>query len=178
MTFVPVVIVAIAAAFPPLRTPALVALSAGFAVAWRLRQPEAAAWAGTIPVAVSLGFGLIPHPPGATDGSTCASPVAPFATVRLVEAVERAGSDWQSDRRLALALERMGHVDWALDVLTRWSRRGPGEAHALRLFVDYGRLDLASERLFTTRNGSATMASARAMWHLAHDDAGRVVLAV
>lgn len=91
--------------------------------------------------------------------------------VRLVEAVERAGSEWESDRRLALTLERMGHVDWALDVMTPWSRRGPGEAHALRLFVDYGRLDLASERLFTTRNGSATMASARAMWHLAHDDA-------
>jgi membrane protease YdiL (CAAX protease family) len=87
MTFLPVAVVAIAAAVPPLRIPALVVLVVGFVVAWRLRRPEVAAWAGTIPVAVSLGFGLIPLPPSATDGSTCASPVAPFATVRLGEAV-------------------------------------------------------------------------------------------
>jgi membrane protease YdiL (CAAX protease family) len=92
MTFLPVVIVAIAAAFPPLRFPALVVLSTGFVVAWRLRRPDVAAWAGTIPVAVSLAFGLVPLPPSATDGSTCASPVAPFATIRLAEAVLALGA--------------------------------------------------------------------------------------
>jgi membrane protease YdiL (CAAX protease family) len=92
MTFVPVVILAIAAAFPPLRIPALVVLGAGFAVAWRGERREIAAWAGTLPVAVSLVFGLIPLPAEATDGSTCASPVAPFATVRFVEAVLALGA--------------------------------------------------------------------------------------
>jgi membrane protease YdiL (CAAX protease family) len=92
MTFLPVVIVAVAAAFPPVRVPALVLLSAGLLVTWRVRRPEVAAWAGTIPIAVSLAFGLIPLPASATDGSTCASPGAPFATVRLGEAVLALGA--------------------------------------------------------------------------------------
>lgn len=92
MTFVPVVVIAIGAVFPALRIAALVVLGAGFVVAWRLRRPEVAAWAGTIPVAVSLAFGLVALPPNATDGSTCASPVAPFATVRLGEAVLALGA--------------------------------------------------------------------------------------
>ena len=54
MTFLPIVVVAIAAAFPPLRVPALAVLTTGFAIAWRLRRPDVAAWAATIPVAVSL----------------------------------------------------------------------------------------------------------------------------
>ena len=91
-TLLPVVVLAVAAAFPAVRVPALALLVAGFFVAWRRRRPEAAAWAGTIPVAVSLTFGLIPLPPSATDGSTCASPVAPFATVRLGEAVLALGA--------------------------------------------------------------------------------------
>ena len=92
MTFLPVMIVALAAAVPYVRVPALIALVAGFVVVLRLRRPEAAAWGGTIPVAVSLAFGLIPLPPSATDGSTCASPTAPFATVRLAEAVLALGA--------------------------------------------------------------------------------------
>lgn len=92
MTFLPVVVVALAAAVPPLRIPALAVLTAGFVVAWRLQRPEVAAWAGTIPVAVSLAFGLIALPPSATDGSTCASPAAPFATVRLGEAALALGA--------------------------------------------------------------------------------------
>ena len=92
MTLLPVVVLGVAAAFPPLRVPLLVVLVAGFLVAWRVRRPEVAAWAGTIPVGVSLAFGLIPLPPSATDGSTCASPVAPFATVRLGEAVLALGA--------------------------------------------------------------------------------------
>jgi membrane protease YdiL (CAAX protease family) len=92
MTFVPVLILASAAAFPPLRLPALLVLVIGFVVALRRNRPEVAAWAATIPVAVSLGFGLIPLPPSATDGSTCASPIAPFATVRLGEAVLALGA--------------------------------------------------------------------------------------
>jgi uncharacterized protein len=91
-TLVPVVVLAIAAAIPAGRVPALAVLVAGFFVAWQRRRPEAAAWAGSIPVAVSLTFGLIPLPPNATDGSSCTSPVAPFATVRLGEAVLALGA--------------------------------------------------------------------------------------
>ena len=86
-TLVPVAVLAIAAAFPPARLPALAVFAGGFAVTWRNRRPEVGAWAGTIPVAVSLAWGLIPLPPDATDGTTCASPVAPFATFGLVDGV-------------------------------------------------------------------------------------------
>ena len=65
---------------------------AGFAVSWRIRRPEVAAWAGTIPVAVSLAWGLIPSSLDATDGTTCASPVAPCATFRLVDGVLALGA--------------------------------------------------------------------------------------
>jgi uncharacterized protein len=91
-TLVPLTVLAIAAAFPSTRLPALAVLVGGLAVSWRMRRPEVAAWAGTIPVAVSLAFGLIPLPSDATDGSTCASPVAPFATFRLVDGLLTLGA--------------------------------------------------------------------------------------
>ena len=84
-TLVPITVLAIAAGFPPARLLALAVLVVGFVVTRRIRRPEVAAWAGTIPVAVSLVWGLIPLPSDATDGTTCASPVAPFATFRLVD---------------------------------------------------------------------------------------------
>lgn len=86
LAFVPVVILAIAAAVPATRIALLVVLVGGFVVAWRLRRPEVAAWAATIAVAASLAWGLVPLPASATDGSTCASPLAPFATARVVDA--------------------------------------------------------------------------------------------
>lgn len=88
----PVGVLAVSAAFPGLRLPALAVLVVGFVVTWRIQRPELAAWAGTIPVAVSLTWGLIPLPPDATDGTTCASPLAPFATFRVVEAVLALGT--------------------------------------------------------------------------------------
>ena len=91
-TFVPVTVLAIAAAFPPARLPALAVLVGGLAVSWQIRRPELAAWAGTIPVAVSLAWGLIPLPPDATDGTTCASPGAPFATFRLIDGLLTLGA--------------------------------------------------------------------------------------
>lgn len=93
----------------------------------------------------------------------------PSRVYGVVTAIERAGSHWGSDLKLALTLERLGHVDWAEEVLEPWAGEGPGEAHSVRLLVDYGELNRASEKLFTTRDRSITMASARAIWHLAND---------
>lgn len=80
----PLALLGLAATIRPARLPVLVVLVAGF-VALR-RRDERLPWAGAIPVAVSLAWGLVPLPPEATDGTTCASPTAPFATFRLVEA--------------------------------------------------------------------------------------------
>jgi membrane protease YdiL (CAAX protease family) len=91
-TLVPVAVLAFAAAFPPARLLALAVLVGGLAVSWRIRRPEVAAWAGTIPVAVSLSWGLIPLPPDATDGTTCASPGGPFATFRLIDGLLTLGA--------------------------------------------------------------------------------------
>jgi membrane protease YdiL (CAAX protease family) len=79
----PLLLLGLAAAIRPARLPVLAILVVGFVVL--RRREERMPWAGAIPVAVSLAWGLVPSPPGATDGTTCASPTAPFATLRLVE---------------------------------------------------------------------------------------------
>jgi membrane protease YdiL (CAAX protease family) len=86
----PLLLLGLAAAIRPARLPVLVVLVVGFVVL-RGRQ-ERMPWAGAIPVAVSLAWGLVPLPPEAMDGTTCASPTAPFATFRLVEAVLALGA--------------------------------------------------------------------------------------
>jgi hypothetical protein len=84
---VPISLLAAAAIVPAARIPLLIALVVGFVVSWRLDRLVASAWAGAIPVAVSLAWGLSELPATATDGSTCTDPLAPFATYRLVDAV-------------------------------------------------------------------------------------------
>jgi hypothetical protein len=84
---VPIGLLAAAAVVPAARLPLLVVLVVGYVAAWRIDRPGASAWAGAIPVAVSLAWGLSELPVAATDGSTCTDPLAPFATYRLVDAV-------------------------------------------------------------------------------------------
>jgi len=77
---------ALAAAFPVLRLPVLVALVAGTAVAISRDALVRWTWAAGIPVAISLAWGLWPAPVAATDGSDCASLTSPVAVWRLAEA--------------------------------------------------------------------------------------------
>jgi membrane protease YdiL (CAAX protease family) len=83
---------AAAAAVRPIRLPILVLLVLGFLVARARDGRRAPAWAGALPVAVSLAWGLVGLPPGATDGSTCADPTGPFAKLRLAEGVLTLGT--------------------------------------------------------------------------------------
>ena len=86
--YVPLVLLALAAAVRAAAPLTLVGLTVGFLAIRALGRPvHAAAWAGAIPVAVSLSWSLVQLPPGATDGSTCSSPTAPFAVWRAIEAV-------------------------------------------------------------------------------------------
>jgi membrane protease YdiL (CAAX protease family) len=83
---VPLVLLGVAAAFRPARLPVLAILAGGFVASRTTGRGQPSSWAGSIPVAVSLAWGLMPLPPAATDGSTCTDPLAPFATWRVAEA--------------------------------------------------------------------------------------------
>lgn len=92
LDLLPLALLALGAAVHPLRIPVLLLLAVGYA-ATRGRNPRRApAWAGTLPVAVSLTWGLVSLPPSATDGSTCAEVLAPFATWRVAEAFVALGT--------------------------------------------------------------------------------------
>jgi membrane protease YdiL (CAAX protease family) len=88
----PLGLLGLAAAVRPLRLPILVVLVLGFLVARQHGSRRTPAWAGAVPVAISLAWGLIGLPPAATDGSTCARPTSPFATLRLAEGVLTLGA--------------------------------------------------------------------------------------
>jgi membrane protease YdiL (CAAX protease family) len=83
----PLALLTVGAAVGPLRPATLAILVAGFVIARSSDRRRAPAWAATLPVAVTLVWGLAPLPAHATDGSTCEAIDAPFATVRLGEAV-------------------------------------------------------------------------------------------
>jgi membrane protease YdiL (CAAX protease family) len=90
---VPLGLLALAAMARPGAPIVLVVLAMGFLVIQRRGSADvAAAWAAGIPVAVSLSWSLLALPPEATDGSTCASVMAPFATWRLAEAALALGT--------------------------------------------------------------------------------------
>lgn len=91
---VPLGLLVLAAAVPPLRILVLVVLVAGAGVAISRDAPVRWAWAGAVPVALSLFWGgliadtvagsvavLVPV------GSDCANPASPVATRRALEAV-------------------------------------------------------------------------------------------
>lgn len=86
-SLVPLALLALAAAIVPLRIPVLIALGAGVAIGITRDAPVRWAWAATIPVALSLAWGVLPAPNVATDGSDCANLGSPVATWRLAEAV-------------------------------------------------------------------------------------------
>ena len=83
---VPLGLLALAAAFPILRLPVLVALAAGTAVALDRDAVVRWTWAAGIPVAISLAWGVFPAPAAAANGSDCANLSSPVAIWRLAEA--------------------------------------------------------------------------------------------
>ena len=83
---VPLGLLALAAAIPILRLPVLVILVGGTAVAIGRDAPVSWTWAGALPVAASLAWGVLPVPIAAVDGSDCASALSPIALWRVAEA--------------------------------------------------------------------------------------------
>lgn len=86
-SLVPLALLALAAAFMPLRLPVLIALIAGTAVGIARGAPVRWTWAAAVPVAISLAWGFWPAPLAASDGSDCANPASPVAVWRVAEAV-------------------------------------------------------------------------------------------
>ena len=83
----PIVLVLLAAVVRETRLAVLVALVAGTLVAVHREAPVRWAWAGPVPVALSLCFGLIPPPSAEATGLDCSSIVSPPAVWRLLEAL-------------------------------------------------------------------------------------------
>ena len=86
-SIVPIGLLSIAAALPPLRLAALVVLAIGAAISVARDAPVRWTWAGAVPVAVSLFWGTFPAPLAATDLGDCANPASPVAVWRALEAV-------------------------------------------------------------------------------------------
>jgi membrane protease YdiL (CAAX protease family) len=89
---VPLALLAVAAWFPVARLPVLVLLGAGAAVAIHRAAPVRWAWAGALPVALSLAWGSLPIDLPVASTATCADPGAPLVVLRLVEAFVVLGS--------------------------------------------------------------------------------------
>ncbi len=83
----PIVLVLLAAGIRETRLAVVVALVAGTLVAIQRRAPVRWAWAGPVPVAASLAFGLIPPLNADPTGLDCASITSPPAIWRLLEAI-------------------------------------------------------------------------------------------
>jgi membrane protease YdiL (CAAX protease family) len=82
----PIGLVLLAAGIRETRLAVLVALVAGTLVAIRRDAPVRWAWAGPVPVALSLAFGLITPPIADPTGLDCTSITSPPAVWRLLEA--------------------------------------------------------------------------------------------
>ena len=91
-SIVPLGLLALAAIVPIARLPVLLVLIGGTAVAIARDAPVRWAWAGTVPIAVSLMWGALPAPVAAADGSDCADPTSPVAMWRVGEAALVLGS--------------------------------------------------------------------------------------
>jgi membrane protease YdiL (CAAX protease family) len=85
-SIVPLALLSVAAALPPLRLPLLVVLAVGAAVAVAREAPVRWTWAGAVPVAVSLFWGTLAAPLVSGLGD-CENPASPVATWRALEAV-------------------------------------------------------------------------------------------
>jgi membrane protease YdiL (CAAX protease family) len=86
-TLVPVAILILAAVVRETRPIALAGLLAGTAIAVRRDAPVRWSWAASVPVAVSLTWGLLPSPDRTAIAADCASPTSPIAMWRLAEAL-------------------------------------------------------------------------------------------
>ena len=86
-SIVPLGLLSLAAAVPPLRVPMLLVLAAGAAIAVARDAPVRWTWAGAVPVAVSLFWGTLGAPVAAPLLADCANPASPVATWRALEAV-------------------------------------------------------------------------------------------
>jgi membrane protease YdiL (CAAX protease family) len=84
---VPLGLLILAALSPELRVVVLLLLVVGAGVAMRRGAPVRWAWAGGVPVALSLFWGSLAAPLAALDGADCANPASPVATWRALEAV-------------------------------------------------------------------------------------------
>jgi hypothetical protein len=85
-SIVPLGLLSVAAALPPLRLPLLLVLAVGAGVAVARDAPVRWTWAGAVPVAVSLFWGTLSAPQVA-GVSECENPASPVATWRGLEAV-------------------------------------------------------------------------------------------
>lgn len=86
-TLVPIAILVVAAVVRETRPLALAALIAGTGVAIGRDAPVRWAWAATVPIAVSLTWGLLPSPDHTAIAADCASPASPIALWRVGEAL-------------------------------------------------------------------------------------------
>ena len=86
-SIVPLLLLGAAAWFPDARLAVILLLGTGTVVAVRRDAPVRWAWAGALPVAISLAWGALPIelPPDAGAGS-CADPASPLVVLRIVEA--------------------------------------------------------------------------------------------
>jgi membrane protease YdiL (CAAX protease family) len=83
----PIALLILAAGVREVRLLVLVAAIAGTIVGIRRQAPVRWAWAATLPVALSLSWGLIVPPAADPLGADCANPLSPPALWRLAEAV-------------------------------------------------------------------------------------------
>jgi membrane protease YdiL (CAAX protease family) len=84
---VPLALLAVAAAFHDVRIAVLIALGAGTAIGISRDAPVRWAWAGALPVGLSLAWESWPAPLPAADGSDCADPTSPVALWRAAQAL-------------------------------------------------------------------------------------------
>jgi membrane protease YdiL (CAAX protease family) len=120
---VPLGLLALAAAIPVLRLPILAILVGGTAVAIGRDAPVAWTWAGALPVAASLAWGVLPAPVAAVDGSDCASALSPIALWRVAEAAVVLAVLAELARRLGATRDTLS-LRWPADDVVRLSVLG------------------------------------------------------
>ncbi len=86
-SLVPIGLLAVAAIVPPIRFLVLLALALGAAIGIVRDAPVRWAWAGAVPIALSLAWGALPAPLAALDGSDCTNLGSPVSTWRALEAL-------------------------------------------------------------------------------------------
>ena len=122
-SLVPVALLALAAAFVPLRIPVLVALVAGTAVGIARSVPVRWAWAAAVPVAISLAWSVWPAPHAAPNGSDCANLGSPVSTWRIAEAAVVLGA--LGVLAIVLHAPRTSlFLRWPARRVVRWSAAG------------------------------------------------------